>query len=148
MPIGHRRQFSVYSKLFQRHLIEITWKQRWFNQSEPSGCFLFLVQMLITLIEWLNVNFTVKFCFVLFITTEKKINFLACFGAILFGGIVGLECNCQIAFWPYFHYQVSRKHSLKCSTALTHPRTQSDCVCDYLSTIRLEIYLLQNLKFY
>ena len=39
VPTGHRRQFNVYSMLVQRNLIEMTWKQYWFNQQficQPS----------------------------------------------------------------------------------------------------------------
>ena len=36
-PTGHRRQFNVYSTLVQRNFIEITWKQRLFNQCVLNG---------------------------------------------------------------------------------------------------------------
>ena len=32
---GHKRQFNVYSTLVHLHFIEMTWKQRWFNQCVP-----------------------------------------------------------------------------------------------------------------
>ena len=37
MTHWHKRQCNVYSMLVQCNFIEMTWKQRWFNQFVPSG---------------------------------------------------------------------------------------------------------------
>jgi hypothetical protein len=36
LPTRHRHQFNIYSMLDQCKIIEIMWKQRWFNQCMPS----------------------------------------------------------------------------------------------------------------